>query len=66
MLLPPLAYNIDCLHVCLLPLCGSNIEAGPVSWSSPNPPALDAGWHQQWDDEMGTVGSFQRKLLGTT
>lgn len=66
MLSPPLTYNIDCLHVCLLPLCGSNIEAGTVFWSCPSPPAPATGWHQEWDCEMDTAGSFQQKLLGVT
>lgn len=57
--------NIDCLHSCLLPQSGSSMEAGTVSWSSPNPTTPDTDWHQERDYDLGRVECSQQKLLGT-
>lgn len=53
MLSPPLTYNMDCLHVCLL-LVGGAASSVPVISKSPSP---RTGWRQEWDCETGRAGS---------
>lgn len=65
MLSPPLAVPLTTSVSTSVFCLRSNVEAGTVPWSSPDPPKPGTKWHQEQDYDLGRAECPQQKLLGT-